>query len=281
MIIFKKVKDITDYLSKSRLAKKTIGFVPTMGALHRGHLALISESKKVTDITICSIFVNPTQFNNPEDLKNYPVKNEDDIYLLEKNGCDILFYPPTVELYPEGAKQNNNFDIGYLETILEGAFRPGHFQGVCQVVKKLLDITQPDIMLLGQKDYQQCMVIKRLVHLMGISTQILICPTIRESSGLAMSSRNLRLSTEERGQAAEIYNSLMMIKEEFKTNSFQSLKMKASNYLSSKGFKVDYIEIANANTLQPAAEADKNISPVCLAAAYINNIRLIDNIVLA
>lgn len=281
MIIFKRVADIVKFLAKSRESGKGLGLVPTMGALHYGHVSLISKSKEVADVTVCSIFVNPTQFNNPDDLKNYPVKIEDDIYLLEKKGCDVLFLPGIEELYPEGARKESNFDLGYLESILEGTYRPGHFQGVCQVVKRLLDIVQPDILLLGQKDYQQCMVIKKLADIIGISTQILICPTVREASGLAMSSRNLRLSSAEKIQAAEIYNCLIMIRNEFQTNSLKILKNKATEYLLSKGFKVDYIEIANANTLQPATEDDKNISLVTLVAAYINNIRLIDNTVLA
>ena len=169
-----------------------------MGALHNGHVSLISQSKKKTDITVCSIFVNHAQFNNPDDFEKYPSTIENDILLLEESGCDILFIPSEDEIYPDAASKNKHFELGYLEKVLEGEFRPGHFQGVCLVVERLLNIVEPDFLFLGQKDYQQCLVIKKLISLMQKNIKVIICPILREKNGLAMSSRNLRLNEEEK-----------------------------------------------------------------------------------
>ena len=196
MILFKKANDLRKWLDAQHKNGKRIGFVPTMGALHPGHISLIKKSKTENPVTVCSIFINPSQFNDPADFKKYPVTIETDIDMLEEADCDALFLPGSEEIYPDGYSNSKLYDIGYLETVLEGKYRPGHFQGVCMVVDRLLDIVQPDQLFLGQKDYQQCMVIKRLLILKGQTDKIglSICPTLREADGLAMSSRNLRLS---------------------------------------------------------------------------------------
>ncbi|CAN5143683.1 pantoate--beta-alanine ligase [soil metagenome] len=280
MVIFKKSADIKQHLQNLRLKGIRTGYVPTMGALHEGHLSLISESKKQTQITICSIFVNPTQFNNPEDFSKYPVTIDQDIYKLEKNKCDVLFLPDVAEMYPRGIEENFHVELGYLENILEGRFRPGHFQGVCNIVKHLAEIIEPDIMFLGQKDYQQCMVIKKLLQLMNSAVSLQVCDTVREPDGLAMSSRNLRLNAEERKTAVEIYNAMDRIKKNVNKEDFVSLTQRVSDELSAKGFKVDYIQIADAETLLPVNKYDDAQGLVVLAAAYLNNIRLIDNLII-
>ncbi len=280
MLILKYVADLGDYLKKINTEKSSIGFVPTMGALHNGHISLLQKCKQDCDITICSIFINPTQFNSAEDFKKYPSTPQQDIYLLEKYNCDILFTPEVDEIYPEGISSGKHFDLGYLETILEGKYRPGHFQGVCNVVKRLLDIVQPSHLFLGQKDYQQCLVIKKLLALMNANTELVICPTTREENGLAMSSRNMRLNDEQKQQASEICKTLLFIKEKFRYADLNILKDEAIRYLSTKNFKVDYAEIACANNLKVINEWDGKENLVALVAAFIGEVRLIDNMIL-
>ena len=214
MIIFKKPKELHDFLEKRRDERKTIGFTPTMGALHAGHISLVNEAKKQNDVVLCSIFVNPTQFNDPEDFRRYPVTIEKDILMLEDAGCDVLFFPIVHDIYPSGTSDQKHYNLGFLETVLEGKFRPGHFQGVCQVMHRLLEIVMPDNLYLGQKDYQQSMVIKKLIELIGLHNKIkvTVCPTLREKDGLAMSSRNARLLPAERIKATTIFASLRYIK---------------------------------------------------------------------
>jgi pantoate--beta-alanine ligase len=279
MIFFKKAAPITDHLQDQKNSGKTIGFVPTMGALHEGHLSLISQCRAANDITICSIFVNPTQFNNQEDFKFYPVTIEKDIEQLVTAGCDILFLPPIGEIYPHGY-QAKHYELGSIENRLEGFYRPGHFQGVCQVVDRLLDIVVPDNLYMGQKDFQQCMVIKKLLELTGRSGKINlhISPTKRESSGLAMSSRNLRLSEDERVLAVSIFNELENIKHDLNKVPLQSLKENAKDHLSQKGFQVDYVDITKSEDL--VSSKDPGEADVALIAASIGNVRLIDNLLL-
>jgi pantoate--beta-alanine ligase len=279
MIFFKKAAPITDHLQDQKNSGKTIGFVPTMGALHEGHLSLISQCRAANDITICSIFVNPTQFNNQEDFKFYPVTIEKDIEQLVTAGCDILFLPPIGEIYPHGY-QAKHYELGSIENRLEGFYRPGHFQGVCQVVDRLLDIVVPDNLYMGQKDFQQCMVIKKLLELTGRSGKINlhISPTKRESSGLAMSSRNLRLSEDERVLAVSIFNELENIKHDLNKIPLQSLKENAKDHLSQKGFQVDYVDITKSEDL--VSSKDPGEADVALIAASIGNVRLIDNLLL-
>lgn len=279
MILFKKVAGLRNWIENQRLNDETIGFVPTMGALHQGHLSLIDASKKQNNITICSIFVNPTQFNDPRDFEKYPVTIEKDLLLLEEAGCDILFLPSVHEIYPEGTEKKKQYDLGFVETVLDGKFRPGHFQGVCMVVERLLKIVLPDNLYLGQKDYQQCMVIKKLIGLIGLSDKInlVICPTLRESNGLAMSSRNMRLSATEKEKAAAIFKSLLMIKQHFKSESTTVLKQKSEDLLVQAGLKPDYVEIVDATDLSPLSD---NMNAVALIAAFMNEVRLIDNMLI-
>lgn len=281
MIIFKKKKDLQAWLNNQKIKGRSIGFVPTMGALHEGHLNLTRTSKKENAITLTSIFVNPTQFNDPKDFEKYPVTLEKDIMLLEQQHCDVLFLPSVNEIYPAAENKDDHYELGYLETVLEGAFRPGHFQGVCKVMYRLLSIVEPHNLYMGQKDYQQCMVIKKLISLANFSTQLHICPTLREKEGLAMSSRNLRLSAAQKKNALAIYHALLYLKKEFSTNDFSALKQHARQQLKEAGFeKIDYVELANANDLTILNNWDNKTPVVALIAAFMGDIRLIDNLVL-
>ncbi len=282
MITFKKTKDLQHHLDQCRLKNGGIGFVPTMGALHEGHLSLLKTSLRENKFTVCSIFVNPAQFNDPTDFNKYPSTIDEDIFKLETNDCDILFLPSVEEVYPDGFELKKKYDLGYLDTILEGEFRPGHFQGVCLAVEKLLLIVQPDKLYLGQKDYQQCMIITRLIQLMGLEEKvnIRICPILREKDGLAMSSRNMRLNKEERAKATALYETLIFLKQNICNGSLRDLKKEATDQLQKKGFKTDYVEIANAKTLKPINEWDARTNILGLVTAYIDSVRLIDNMML-
>jgi len=279
MIIFKSPSSLNNYLIKKKSIGKTIGFVPTMGALHQGHISLIDTAKKANHITVGSIFVNPTQFTNTVDYEKYPITTDQDINLLEACGCDILFLPSKAEVYPKD-HHIIHYDLGDLENVLEGKYRPGHFQGVSQVVHRLLEIVIPHDLYVGQKDYQQCMVIKRLVELTGLHVNVHIQHTVRENDGLAMSSRNLRLNSTERNEAIKIYEALNMVKEEIFPGELNNLKNKAVTFLTENKFKVDYVEIADAHTLKLMDHWDGKREVVILVAAYLNEIRLIDNMVL-
>jgi pantoate--beta-alanine ligase len=279
MIVFKLADALKNYLEKEKKEGKNIGFVPTMGALHEGHISLIHTSQSENNLTVCSIFINPTQFNNPEDFRLYPVTIEEDIDKLMTAGCNILFLPPVSEIYPEGTVKKA-YELGSIESVLEGFYRPGHFQGVCQVVDRLLDIVMPHNLYMGQKDFQQCMVIKKLLEITGKekSMQLVINPTVRESDGLAMSSRNLRLQPEEKALATSIYNELSTIKARLKSEPLEVLKKKAEEHLQQKGFSIDYVEIARVSDLETARDISQPL--VVLVAASIGQIRLIDNMLL-
>ncbi len=281
MIIFKYAEPLARYIQQQKTAGKQIGFVPTMGALHNGHIALINQSKQATAVTVCSIFVNPTQFNNSSDYQLYPNTIEKDIMKLEAAGCDALFLPSIAEMYPQGTTGLEQYDLGYLETLLEGKYRPGHFQGVCQVMFRLLSMVQPHQLFMGQKDYQQCMVVSRLLTLMQSPIQLITCPTLREPDGLAMSSRNMRLLPEDRQKAVTISQCLAFIKEQLNQGVFwPAIKEKAEKMLTDAGFRIDYVELADANTLQPATATMATVyqgSRVALIAAFLGEVRLIDN----
>ena len=279
MIVLKQIEKINDFVGNLKKEGKTVGFVPTMGALHNGHISLIKKSKSENLVTICSIYINPTQFNNKTDLQKYPVTIETDIDQLEKAECDILFLPSTQEMYKDG-QVNEHYNLGLLETILEGKFRPGHFQGVCVIVDKLLKAIEPSALYLGKKDYQQCMVINKMITDKKYNVLLKICDTIREQDGLAMSSRNLRLNVTERTDALKIIETLKKIKRELTTENIEQIKINAENYLTRNGYKVDYIEIAEADTLEIVKDWDGNKKLVALVAAFLNEVRLIDNIIL-
>ena len=279
MIIIKRTQNIKDFVSKLNLGGKKIGFVPTMGALHDGHISLIKKSKSQNSLTICSIYVNPTQFNNVIDLNKYPVTLESDIDKLEIAACDVLFLPSTDEMYLND-DVNEHYDLGMLELILEGKYRPGHFQGVCIIVDKLLTAIKPNTLYLGKKDYQQCMVINKMITDKKYEVRLEICDTIREPGGLAMSSRNLRLNEVERIDALKIIETVINIKKNIKPGNLEEIKIKATKYLTKNGYKVDYTEIADAATLEIVSDWDGKVKLVVLVAAYLNNVRLIDNIIL-
>ncbi|MBA2744898.1 MAG: pantoate--beta-alanine ligase, partial [Flavisolibacter sp.] len=251
MIVFKPARPLSMHLTKEINSGKKAGFVPTMGALHEGHISLIRASVQLNDLTICSIFINPTQFNNNDDFQNYPVTIAQDIEKLEAAGCDILFLPPVQEIYRDGFKAKH-YELGLIEQKMEGEHRPGHFQGVCQVVDRLLDIVHASQLFLGQKDFQQCIVIRKLLELTGRNEtlEMVMMPTIRENDGLAMSSRNVRLNEKERVLSTAIFHALSHIKQGFATISPEALKQAAKIYLESKGFAPDYVEILSAKTLE-------------------------------
>ena len=280
MIICKTITSLQQQLIPINQKQQTIGFVPTMGALHEGHLSLIRASNSQNDSTVCSIFVNPTQFNNREDYNKYPNTITQDIYQLELVGCNILFLPDVKEMYPDGILISKQYNLDYLENILEGEYRPNHFQGVCQIVEKLLSIINPNQLFLGQKDYQQCMVIKKLIELMDKKGEIKfeIIPTIREKTGLAMSSRNARLNEAEKENATAIFKAMMHIKKYLNKKSFDTLEKEATELLQNHAFeKVDYIKICNATNLQEVQNTNSSQKLVVLIAAFLNGVRLIDN----
>lgn len=254
MILFKQAGELAGYLQEQRSDEKRIGFVPTMGALHPGHISLIDISKKYTELTVCSIFVNPTQFNDPRDFDKYPITIEKDIYLLEKAGVHVLFLPKTEEMYPGGTQELEKYELGGLEGILEGKYRPGHFRGVCQVMRRLLEKVQPHDLFMGQKDYQQCMVVRRLLSLMGSDTRFHACPIMREADGLAMSSRNIRLTENERKKAPAIYQALSWLKKNWGAGAPSEQLAYARSILEKNDFKIDYVEIADAADLKPLSD---------------------------
>jgi pantoate--beta-alanine ligase len=283
MLIFKKAIDINQFVLKQKESLQTIGFVPTMGALHQGHISLIQTSKIKTNITICSIFVNPTQFNNKEDFEKYPITIEEDIYLLEQAKCDVLFLPSCEEMYPNGLKELKSFNLGFIETVFEGEKRPSHFNGVCTIVEKLLNMVQPNTLFLGQKDYQQCIVIAKLIGIMNKQNEMLleICQTAREENGLALSSRNKRLSNAEKNNAKIVYQSFIQIKKNITYANCEEILADARSNILNNGFdEIDYLNLANANTLEPLNQFDPSIKTVILFAGFIDKVRLIDNMLL-
>jgi len=280
MIIIHKARFLTEYLAKQRNKGLSIGFVPTMGALHGAHISLVNQSAKECDITVCSIFVNPTQFNDPSDYNKYPVTLESDIRMLAASQASVLYVPTASEVYTDGTSALEHYDLGYLDALLEGKFRPGHFQGVCQVMSRLLKTVDPEKLFMGQKDYQQCMVIKWLLTQLHLKALLVTCPTVRESDGLAMSSRNMRLNAEQRGRAPLIFRVLTGMKNRLAPGKLGDLKQEAIDELNNGGFDVEYVEIANATTLQPCSDWDGREPLVALTAAYLGEVRLIDNMLL-
>lgn len=255
----------------------SIGFVPTMGALHQGHISLIKESKKQCQKTICSIFVNPTQFNDKKDLERYPRTEKEDIDLLFKAGCDIVFIPSVNEMYPE--KDERTFDFGHLDKVLDGAARPGHFNGVAQIVSKLFNVVKPNKAFFGIKDYQQVLIIKDLVRQMKLNIEIVACPILREKDGLAMSSRNTLLTTQERKLASLIPKVMQSIASLKAAGcNFTEIKQQVITKFSGNGYRLDYFIIADANNLIEDENFTNEHQQVVLIACFVGSIRLIDNI---
>jgi pantoate--beta-alanine ligase len=275
--IFTTRKSLGEYLEQIRSAGKTIGFVPTMGALHAGHLSLIAQAQQQSDEVVCSIFVNPTQFNDPKDLEKYPRPIISDIEKLESVGCDVLFNPEVGEMY--AGNEQWHLEIGELEHLLEGKFRPGHYQGVTQVVYKLFDIVKPDVAFFGQKDYQQFMVIQKMVDIMHLPVKLVMCPILREADGLAMSSRNIHLSADDRQHALVLSKTLNWLNENFDSGQITQLQKECFATIGAEpGVQSEYFEIVNGNSLHSADGQTQNV--VALVAAKVGNTRLIDNIVL-
>lgn len=278
MVIFKKSADIEAYLLNIRQKGVKIGFIPTMGALHSGHISLLQQSREKGDFTVASIFVNPTQFNDKADFDKYPVSINEDTQMLLEAGCDVLFLPSVEEVYPPG-EDTPVYDFGYIDTILEGAHRPGHFKGVGQVVARLLQIVQPDALYLGQKDYQQCMVIKNLAKQIPAlqNLDIQICPTVREQDGLAMSSRNRRLTVPQRSLSLLLYQCLVSIQAKSGAQPFAVVQKECLDILKEKGFEPDYVALADAGDLTLLEDYDNSSRMIALIAAKIGDVRLIDN----
>ncbi len=276
MKITETIAETKAYTEEQKSSGKSIGFVPTMGALHEGHLSLVRRSRLENEITVVSIFVNPIQFNNPEDLKKYPRTLEEDALLLEKEGVDVIFAPTVSEMYPE--QVNTVYDFGSLGTVMEGAFRPGHFNGVAVVVHKLFDIVSPDRAYFGEKDYQQLMIIKSLVKNYKIPVDIVACPISRENDGLARSSRNMRLSTEMRAAAPFIYAQLVQAKKNAPYKTAGEIEQDIKESFRNNGLlDLEYFTIADGETLEPVTG---KITPNAYGyiAAFAGDIRLIDNI---
>lgn len=279
MILTQSIQEMQNLAGQMRMEGQQIGFVPTMGALHKGHLNLIERARQGNDKVVCSIFVNPIQFNNPDDLKNYPRTFERDIELLKPLGCDVVFHPDAAEMYPQ--KPDQKYDFGLLDKVMEGRYREGHFNGVAIVVKKLFDIVQPHRAYFGQKDFQQLAVIQALVKQEDIPVDIVPCPTVREEDGLAMSSRNVRLSAEERKNAPLIYQSLHKASQMYTRSAagVEEIKQWVSETINHNPFmELEYFEISNPDTLAPV-QGDKPTTPVvaCIAV-QVGSVRLIDNI---
>jgi len=265
-------------LSPIKLAKQKIALVPTMGALHKGHVSLIEVAQQHADLVVCSIFVNPTQFTDPKDLEKYPRPLEHDIKMLEDAGCNVVFMPSVKEMYPE--KEEWHIDLGPAEFLLEGEFRRGHYQGVTQIVKKLFDAVNPDVALFGQKDFQQVLMIRNMVAHFNLPVELISCPIIRENDGLAMSSRNIHLSNQDRSHALVLSAALSYVKENFHALSIDDLLENAKAMINKiPGVELDYFTIAHGETLLPAT--DKNQSDlIALVAAKVGETRLIDNMLL-
>lgn len=281
MMVFDTVNALTRELEKLRKQKHSIGFVPTMGALHNGHLSLIEKAGKDNDSVIMSIFVNPTQFNNPDDLKNYPKNIEADLKLLEKTSCKIVFAPLEKEIYPNEESKNNSFSFGRLTEVMEGKYRPGHFNGVATVVKRLFEIVKPDRVYFGQKDIQQFLVINALNknYLEDLKIELVKCPIIRESDGLAMSSRNVLLKSEQRKSAALISKSLFEAGEKYKNFEPDELKKLIVEKINSdSNMKVEYLEFVTEPDLKPIEKWDDDQKILACIAVQVGNVRLIDNI---
>lgn len=279
MQVLKSKNELVSLIDNYKKEGKTIGFVPTMGALHNGHLSLVKECKKNSDITVVSIFVNPTQFNDLEDLKRYPRTLDKDTELLKTVDCDLVFAPSVEEIYPE--PDTRKFNFGYIESVMEGAKRPGHFNGVGQVVSRLFDIVRPDKAFFGMKDFQQVAIIKNMVKQLNYDIQIVPCPIIREESGLALSSRNTLLDAEHKKNAPHIYATLKKACNLASEMSVSNLKKWITDEINSNPYlETEYVEIVDDTTLKVTEDWAEEGTKVACVAVYAGKIRLIDNIVL-
>ncbi|WP_316769757.1 pantoate--beta-alanine ligase [Pedobacter frigiditerrae] len=268
-------------LSPLQKAKSKVALVPTMGALHKGHLSLIKIAQQYADVVVCSIFVNPTQFTDPKDLEKYPRPLEHDIKMLQEAGCNFVFMPTVKEMYPTfPTPEDWHIDLGAAEFLLEGEFRKGHYQGVTQIVKKLFDAVNPDIAFFGQKDFQQVLMIKNMVKHFNMPIEIVSCPIIRENDGLAMSSRNIHLSQNDRENALVLSKALQFVADNFNKLSNDELLGKAKLMINeTNGVELDYFTIADGETLLPTTNKEVK-NTIALVAAKVGETRLIDNMLL-
>lgn len=278
MITLYTIKDLQKAVSISKNEEKTIGFVPTMGALHQGHISLVKKCCEQNDVCIVSIFVNPTQFNNPTDLEKYPRTIEEDTKILKEAGADIVFVPSVQEIYPE--QDNRQFDFGLLDKVMEGKFRPGHFNGVAQVVSRLFDIVKPDRAYFGEKDFQQLAIIRQMVRQLNIPVEIVPMPIRREDSGLAMSSRNQRLTGDQKTEAVNIYRILSDSKALYNQKTVDEVRIWVVESINKIPFlEVEYFEIVDGNTLQQIVDWKDTDYAVGCITVFCGEVRLIDNII--
>jgi pantoate--beta-alanine ligase len=277
MKIFKQISPLKAYLEAARRSGKSIGLVPTMGALHRGHISLVEASQARNQITVCSIFVNPTQFNNPTDLLKYPRTLEKDTELLKEVRCDVLFCPETEEMYPSQSVMK--LDFGSLDKVMEGQFRPGHFSGVGVVVSKLFNIVKPDHAYFGQKDWQQFAIISQMVRDLGFDLTLHGIPTLRETDGLALSSRNQRLTPEQRPHASVFYRALIMAKPRLLAGEeMETIKAMVKEMVENEpGVTFEYFEVADSTNLNTLKNVEASNRPIMCIAGYVGEVRLIDN----
>jgi pantoate--beta-alanine ligase len=281
MLLFKNVYDLQKYLTALKAKGNQVGFVPTMGALHRGHISLINRSKAENGVTVASIFVNPTQFNDLKDLEKYPRTPERDMEMLIESGCDILFMPSPDEVYPNGTAPFQKFNFGKLDRVLEGTFRPGHFDGMAQVVHRLLEIVKPNKLYMGQKDFQQISIVASMLQQTKLKTELVMCAIMREEDGLAMSSRNVRLAPEDRAAAPLIHKTLKEAAEmvsEFSPSEIQ--RMAVQKLRAESRFRLEYFEIVDGRTLLPIQLFEDTDFAVALTALWVGEVRLIDNMIL-
>ena len=276
MKVYNKISELQEHISKLKSEGKTVGFIPTMGALHYGHISLVSLGMRQCDVTVVSVFVNPTQFNNPDDLLKYPRTLESDVALLSSINCGIVFAPTVEEMYPKNRKAIQ-LDLGNLANLMEGKFRPGHFDGVVDVVSRLFEIVNPTKAFFGLKDFQQVSVIRFMTSKLNFPVEIIACPTLRETSGLAMSSRNMRLSETEKEDALHIYKSLLLAKELSASNSPLEVKEKAIEFFETGKLKLEYLEIVDPITLESLTSEWVAGATACIVA-YCGEVRLIDNL---
>ncbi|MDO8368569.1 MAG: pantoate--beta-alanine ligase [Saprospiraceae bacterium] len=278
MLIFKKVADLRQWLDQQTIP---VGFAPTMGALHDGHLELIRMAKREGCLAVASIFINPTQFNDPKDLEKYPRTAEKDAAMLLTADCDALFIPPVEEVYPPGKDLTIELDFKQLDKVMEGEFRPGHFKGMATVVNRLLDIVRPQRLYMGQKDFQQLSIVRDMIRQLGLSVELVMCPTVRESDGLAMSSRNVRLSPEMRALAPLIHQTLQWAKTAMeKGKPAAETQTEALEKLALSGLRPEYFEIVDGTSLLNVGKSSDNDFIVACTAAFAGEVRLIDNLVL-
>lgn len=281
MKIFNKKLDLQQFLAPFYLEKKAVGLVPTMGALHEGHLSLIQKALSENDIVVVSIFVNPTQFNNAEDLEKYPRNLSGDIKTIERLSQEVVIFAPEISEMYESTPKAISFDFGGLDKVMEGKFREGHFQGVATIVEKLFELVKPTRAYFGEKDYQQILIIKSMLEQRKLPVTLVPCPIVREESGLAMSSRNERLSSEGRKKAAFIYSVLQEAQKLFTTASVAEVEAFVKEQFSQKeGFDLEYFTITKADTLEEITEKDPSESYRAFITVYVEGVRLIDNIAL-